>query len=42
MIAQLIDGFCSRYGQLPSAVLGEDAMTMLRLQAVLREGEHDG
>lgn len=37
MIAQLLDTFCQRYGQLPSAMLEEDALLMLRLNAILVE-----
>ncbi|HSW43155.1 MAG TPA: hypothetical protein VLM76_11660 [Patescibacteria group bacterium] len=37
MTARLLDSLCRRYGQLPSAMLAEDAYLMLRLNAVLAE-----
>ena len=40
-VAELIDGICQRYGQLPSAVLKEDVMMLKIIQtmALVEDGK---
>ena len=40
-VAELIDGICQRYGQLPSAVLNEDVMILKIIQtmALVEDGK---
>jgi len=39
--ARLTDYFAQRYGQLPSAILAEDARLMLRMRAILLAAEDE-
>jgi hypothetical protein len=39
--AQIVDELAQRYGQLPSAVLAEDARLMLGMRALLAEAQED-
>jgi len=40
--AELIDGFCQRYSCLPSQQLMAEDATILRMVAVVQEGQPEG
>jgi hypothetical protein len=37
--AQTVDDLARRYGQMPSAILREDASVLLRIRSILAESE---
>jgi hypothetical protein len=39
IMARTVDDLARRYGQLPSAILAEDAPTLLRIRSILAELE---